>query len=914
MAGRLCALSVLVCLGTGLGAQAPGSPPGKPDGEASTTSLASRSSQSQDRGRGGGQQPLARSERLVTLDLHDVPLQDALDTIAEQSGVAVLYGDNVVPLERKVSVRVTDVPAVDALRAVLREVDVEARETAAGKVVLVKRAKRRPAAEPNEQQGTIAGRVIDAKTGLGIAAATVMADGTRHRATTGDSGQFRIGGVEAGTYTVSARRIGYGRASQQVTVVAEQETVVEFRLEPAPTLLDQVVVTTPGGMTSEVRALPTPVTIITADEIALQRPNNLQTLFRQAIPGAVSFNIAAAPYTTNLSVRGASTLAVGTQMKIFVDGIEAALPARVPIDPNSIERIEVIRGPQAAAIYGSDAIGGVIQVFTKRGNANLVRPQVNVEAAGGVLQSPYEGFERVPRQQYTVSVRGGGTEAGYNFGAGYAHTGDYLPNGQPSAQSSPSIYGGVRLARGIVTADVSGRYLTNEAPQVFNPELTRTGFTEFKSPYYQSINVQNQTVGARTLVTPTNWWQHTVTVGLDRFFSELEQTQPRRTTPEDTLLQVFFDERTKTFVGYNTSVQGPLGSAASGSLTVGFDHYNFSINQFSTAGAVTTTGTIRTTPTRPVSATRTTTNNTGYFAQAQLGVREALFLTAGVRAERNTEFGGDIGTPMSPRVGLTYTWPIGAATLKMRSSWGRAIRPPAPGRRLAGLSGSTVILANAILLPERQRGWDAGMDAAFGSRASVSVTYYDQTADDLIQLVEVESAPNRTVQYQNVGRVENSGMEFEGTLSAGILQLRSQYAYTRSRIRELGPNYAGNLMAGDRPLTTPTHTAGASATITAPTRTTMTAGITYVGSYRSQDYIALVSCFSGTGSCRPASRDYIVDFPGFTKVNATVSQPITPVMSSFVSVDNLTNNTAYELGNAFPVHGRVTMVGLRIAY
>ena len=69
-----------------------------------------------------------------------------------------------------------------------------------------------------------------------------------------------------------------------------------------------------------------------------------------------------------LNIRGTSTLLYGLGgMKVFVDGIEVAFDIVAGIDPNIIERIEVIRGPQAAAIYGSDAVGGVVSVFTKRG-------------------------------------------------------------------------------------------------------------------------------------------------------------------------------------------------------------------------------------------------------------------------------------------------------------------------------------------------------------------------------------------------------------------------------------------------------------------------------------------------------------------------------------------------------------------
>jgi len=484
-------------------------------------------------------------------------------------------------------------------------------------------------------------------------------DPTRQSATTGAEGGYRFSNVNPGNYTVRARYIGYGSLVASVSVNADQEVNVDFPLEKSAHRLEEVV-TTGTVVPTEVKALPTPVTVISDSDIALQRPPNLQEVFRQAVPTAVGWNMPNAPTTTAFSVRGANTLGPGGgQMKVFVDGIEAASPSTAPIDPSSIERIEVIRGPQAGAIYGSDATGGVVQIFTKRGDPSLTRPRVDAQTAFGIMQTPYTGFGGVLRQNYSASIRGGGPELGYNFGAAYSHSDDYLPNGEQSRQSTPSMYGGMRFARGNVAIDVSGRYLLINAPQVINPELAQSGFAFYSKPFHQPYQNQNHTVGARLSVTPTTWWLHTVAVGLDRFTQEVAQTQRRLTTPADTLLTFFSLARTKTSIAYNTSVHGALSQNVSGSLTAGVDHYSFPVTQAFTGGALNTTGTIQTAPSQPVSTTRSVTNNTGYFAQTQIGLWNALFLTGGVRAEQNTQFGDSLGTPVSPRFGLSYARGIG---------------------------------------------------------------------------------------------------------------------------------------------------------------------------------------------------------------------------------------------------------------
>jgi outer membrane receptor protein involved in Fe transport len=741
---------------------------------------------------------------------------------------------------------------------------------------------------------------------------------TSFSATTDNDGRYRIAEVAPGVYTVRARYIGYAPGTESITVTADQETTADFALAKSAQQLDEVV-TTGTIIPTEARALPTPITVITANDIAAQRPRTVAELFRQVVPGAVSWDLADTPMQTTFSVRGASSLTIGAvQMKVFVDGVEASSQIQAVVDPSSIERIEVIRGPQAAAIYGSEAVGGVIQVFTKRGDPANPQPRVDLDAALGIAQTPYAGFNGVLRQSYTASVRGGSPEMSYNFGGGYSHLADWLPGGEQSAQSNPTFHGGMHFARGVLTADLSGRYFIQNSPTVFNPELVQTGFFLWAKPNFQPAKYVNQTIGARIGLAATNWWQHTLTVGVDRTSSDGAQTRPRLITPDDTLLSVFNQQATKPSIGYSTAVQGALSPTLSGSVTAGFAHWHYESVFFSASGASTTTGIVQTAP-GGLFAGRTLTDNTGYFVQGQLGVQDRLFLIAGVRAEQNSDFGDSLGTPLLPRFGGSYVQQVGRATLKFRGSWGRAIRPPGSGSKAGFVSPTSVHLANFVLAPERQQGWDAGIDAFFGRRATLSVSYYDQTADNLIAQVILPSDTVFTFQDQNVGRVKNRGLEVEGTLSIGLAQLSGQYAHTHSRVETLAPGYSGELVVGEAPEFVPTHTAGASLTLT-PSRGTMLAtGLTYVGSFSSPDLIAYFSCLGGTGPCLTdgtfaLGHEYLVTFPGFVRWNATVWQRIAEPASVFVSVDNLTNNTSRQYLNNRAVMGRITSIGLHFQY
>lgn len=846
----------------------------------------------------------------VSLELADVPLNLALKTLTQRAELNITYSPAVLPVGKRVTFNAGDIAVVTALTEMLFKSGLDVMVDRDGAMALVVCRHPAPRAEILDS-GTIVGTVTDKATGAPLAGATVLVEGTSQSATTNSEGQYRIEGVEPGTHSVRARYIGYSGLGSTVTLGEGEELTADFSLQKSVQRLDELV-TTGTVVPTQMKALPTPMSVIRASDVAELRPQTVGQLLRQMVPTALGWDRPQGPYYTSFAVRGASTLAgeVG-QMKVLVDGVEVASPSLAAVDPNTIERMEVIRGPQAAAIYGSDAMGGVIQIFTKRGDSTLTQVLVEAETAVGVIQTPYVGFNGVVRQNYIASVSGGRPTVSYHVGGGYTRTGDYLPDGEISRQSTPSFHGGVRLTHGRLALDVSGRYYVENAPAVINPELSQTGVVSFSRPFYQPQQIQNQTLGFRIGLAPRPWWNSTVSAGIDRVRIELIQSRPRFTTPDDSLLFISDQTRTKTSVGINTTLQAPLTRDLTGAVAAGVDHYSLPISQLSTSGARTTTGTIVTASGSSISASRSLTDNTGYFLQGQMGFRDALFLTVGVRAEHNTDFGDSLGTPLSPRMGLSYAQRVHSATVKFRASFGRAIRAPLPGQKLGRVSSQGVVLSNSELGPERQDGWDAGIDAVLPGGTSFALTYYNQTAKGLIQTVQLPTDSIPIFQNQNVGRVKNTGVELEANVSMGGLLLRGQYGYARSRVAELAPGYSGELQVGDQTLGTPRHTAGAFASVAPFTGLIAVAGLTYAGSWSATDFVALFRCFGDTGPCESTSRGYIRKYAGFIKINASVTQQLSPHISAFVAANNLTNNQAHELDNSGPVMGRMTTVGIR---
>jgi outer membrane receptor protein involved in Fe transport len=360
---------------------------------------------------------VAALRQRIVLRLHDATIPEALKEIETQTSLRFAFMPSILPAGATVSLDASDITVAAALTQILEDADVDVDIAPYGLASIVPRRPRTSA--PDTSTGAIAGRVIDSKTHNGVPYTTVSVEGTNRTVTTNDSGSFRLTGVPAGTHTVSARRVGYVLSQRSATVVSGQVTTVDFTLEQSASRLDQVVVT--GTLVpAEIKSLPTPITLVTDSEIAQQQPRDINELFRQNVPTAVGFDPFSTPNNTFLSVRGATDLGQGgTEIKLLVDGIEVAHNDESPIDPASIDHIEVIRGPEAAAIYGSGAIDGVMQIFTKHGDPTNGRPAVDAQVAAADVQTPYAGFRGVLRQSYSGDLRGGTQDASYTVGGGY---------------------------------------------------------------------------------------------------------------------------------------------------------------------------------------------------------------------------------------------------------------------------------------------------------------------------------------------------------------------------------------------------------------------------------------------------------------------------------------------------------------
>jgi TonB-dependent starch-binding outer membrane protein SusC len=341
-------------------------------------------------------------ERRVSVHRAEVPLQQVLLDIATQAGLGLSYGEDLAQSKTVVSLEVTNATAAEALASAVRQTRWSVLVNASGQVAVV----------PVELRvlGVVTGRVTDRVNAAPIAGATLTIEGTRLAATSNDSGAYRITGVPAGTYTLGVRRIGYARASQTVSLAADQTVSVLFALEPTASTLDQIVVTGVPGAVSK-RTLGNAITTIDAEELTQKVVNtNVTELLQATAPGVTVMRSSGTPGTGGtIRIRGVGSLTGAVSPVVYVDGVRihsgvagnfrnswespAPMLARSGggqdafsldmIDPDEIESIEVIKGPAAATLYGADAANGVIQIITKKGARGAQKLQWTAKAQAG---------------------------------------------------------------------------------------------------------------------------------------------------------------------------------------------------------------------------------------------------------------------------------------------------------------------------------------------------------------------------------------------------------------------------------------------------------------------------------------------------------------------------------------------------
>lgn len=245
-------------------------------------------------------------------------------------------------------------------------------------------------------QDVIAGRVRVSGTNEPLPGAQITITGSTQRAQSDSQGAFRITGLTGTNVTLDVRRIGY-RTERIPARVGQTDLVVSMVSTPAS--LDAVVVTGQPGAAQR-REIGNSIGVINASEVVETAPIlSMQGLLNGRTPSLVVLPTSGQVGTGGqVRIRGQASLSLGNNPLLFVDGVrvnnqvasgpESQAFGSAPIsrlndfNPADIESIEVLKGPSAATLYGTEAANGVINIITKKGNAS--RPRWNFSTRQGI--------------------------------------------------------------------------------------------------------------------------------------------------------------------------------------------------------------------------------------------------------------------------------------------------------------------------------------------------------------------------------------------------------------------------------------------------------------------------------------------------------------------------------------------------
>jgi TonB-linked SusC/RagA family outer membrane protein len=577
----------------------------------------------------------------------------------------------------------------------------------------------------------VTGTVTDEATRRPVAGVQITVIGTTLGAMTDDQGRYRLAGVPAGSARLRAKRIGYVSVDRTITVEDGGTVTADFSLGVAPLSLDAVVVTgTPGG--TQLRAIGNAIEKLDVAKAAEISPaTNVQQLLGQRSPGVIVLPSSGMVGTGSaVRIRGAASLSLTSQPILYVDGVrvdnnpsagpairQGRQAARLnDFNPEDIESMEIIKGPAAATLYGTEASNGVIQIITKRGRAGKPQFDITVKEGGNFLANAEDRL----RYTYGVNPNTGKVDS-VNMITNYKETTgrDVFTTGALH-QINASMSGGTEAARYFVSADrlsntgvvdynwvhaTSTRanlallprtnwqvntnvdFVQNEtrfaqaadqfgiwemlvysSPALFN--TATKGFRYANPDVAASVDSRSKvnrfTGGVDIKNTPTSWLTHQLKVGADVGQTANQVLFPRladgqinfygaRSTGEKSIENI-----TTTFntIDYAATAKRDFGSLTT-ATSFGTQYYRKQTTLATALGS-----NFPTTDVTTIGGAATTTagedfveNKTlGGYVQEQFGWNDRLFLTAALRGDANSAFGKDFKAAYYPK--LSGAWVV----------------------------------------------------------------------------------------------------------------------------------------------------------------------------------------------------------------------------------------------------------------
>src|SRR5947207_13641200 len=551
--------------------------------------------------------------------------------------------------------------------------------------------------------------------------------------------------------------------------------------EPTDTVVLNPVVVTATRIPTPADGVPVAVTVIRGTEL---RERGILTVAEalRSVPAASAVTTNSHGSQTSLFLRGGQS----NYVKVLIDGVPQNVPGGAydfaNLTTDNVERIEVVRGP-ASVLYGSDAVTGVDQSFTRDGGGPT---HASVAARGGTYGSGAPDATLsggAGRGSYALSVSRFSSDGLYPFNSRYYNT----------------VFSG--LAR-VVPDDRTDATLTlRYGDDVFHFPTNGAG----RSVDHNQFNYgSGPAIGLDLGQHFTSQFEARLLLATNESNAGFDNrpdsaTDRTRFQNLEDVRRSSADLRANLYLASGTVIS--LGTAVEQERERSFNVCQTSFGDCTTL---------------PIDSARW---NAAYYAEGVTDVGR-IGLTTGARVEDNQRF----GTFVAYRLGAVYRF---TAATRLRATGGTGFREPSFSENYS--TGYSV--GNPNLRPEHSRSWEVGLEQWLaGDRVSVSATFFDQSFVDLIDYnpSAATGAPN----YSNVAAADANGLELGARFaSAGPLSLAASYTYLHTEITNPGfDSSSGALLAAGRPLTRrPRHSARLDTGCRLSPAGTISLAVTYVG-------------------------------------------------------------------------------------
>ena len=570
--------------------------------------------------------------------------------------------------------------------------------------------------------GAIVGRVRSGADGGPLAGVNVRLQGTVRGTTTNGRGEFRLADIPPGARTLVISLVGFVRVTRPDIVVEEgKETSVDITMTPGTIESEQVVVTA-SKREQSLQDVPVSIAVLDASQISERNSVSLDDALRY-IPGV---NMTG----TQVNIRGSSgySLGAGSRVLMLLDGIpflagDTGELNFETIPMGQIDRIEVVKGA-SSALYGSNALGGVVNIITK---PIPVTPETTVRTYAGMYDKPTytewnwsdksrffngESFSHMRRVgDLGVSVFfSRQLDDGYRQNDGRTRY-NFLMKTREDLSASASVTLNFGLAYQLM-----GQFLYwRSVDSALIPPL-RHESDNIKSTRYFLSGLYNAALSDQILLTVRGMWYHN-----DWGFQQSGDPERTESLTDGARVEAL-----------TTIIAGPshtLAGGAEGSIDmIGGDMFG----------------------TRQI-------GGLALFAQDEARLTSDLTLTLGGRFDFQSVGLTGEGGELNPKVALQYR---PTASTALRASFGMGFRVPSLPEAFVE-AGSTGLLAvpNKDLKPERSRSYEAGVSQALGETCSIDAAAFLSDIDNLIEPGLYAVGPGLEVQWRNVTRARVQGFE-----------------------------------------------------------------------------------------------------------------------------------------------------------